>query len=164
MTVTAMPQADPGAPLGPPPPGKAGKKAKKGAKVGRRSRKKLVLVVLVLSLVIAAGWYFVLKPGPAAEQAPEPGQVVALEPIQVNLSAGHYLRLGIALQMTKDVKEAPDGSKALDTAIALFSGRSMEELVRPGEREKLKERLAERLAERYEGEVMDVYFTDFVTQ
>ena len=57
---------------------------------------------------------------PPAEQ-PEPGEVVTLEPIQINLAGGHYLRIGLALQLTADAHEA-DGSKALDATIELFSG------------------------------------------
>ena len=130
-----------------------------------RDKKKLIAITLVAVMVMAgAGWFLFLKPGLGAHQAPEPGQVLGLESIQVNLSGGNYLKLGIALQLTVDVKEAPDGSKALDAAIDLFSGRSMVELVRPGQRDKLKEELANELKKLYDGEVIAIYFTDFVTQ
>jgi flagellar FliL protein len=144
---------------------KAEKKAlKKSGDTPPKSKKKLLIVVLVGGLLIAAGgWFFVLAPA-SATSAPKPGAVVALEPIQVNLAGGHYLKLGLALQITADTKTPPDGSKALDTAIALFSGRSMAELVRPGQRARLKKRLTKNLKHRYDGEVMAVYFTDFVTQ
>ena len=49
----------------------------------------------------------------AGRAPPKPGEVVTLEPIQINLAAGHYLRIGIALQLTAKAHEA-DGSKALD--------------------------------------------------
>ena len=152
MTITAMPKKDaaavPGADEAPP---------------GGKKRKKLLVLVLVVALALAAAWFFVLRPSGAPE-APQPGEVLTLEPIQVNLASGHYLKVGIALQMTSAVKEAPDGSKALDSAIAMFSGRTMEELVGPGKREQLKQQLSDKLRERYDGEVMGVYFTDFVTQ
>jgi flagellar FliL protein len=113
-------------------------------------------------LAIGGGAYwFVLRPHPAA--APKPGEVVKLDPIQVNLASGHYLKIGIALQLTKGAKEV-DGSKALDATIALFSGRDMEQLTKPAQREKLKHQLEGTLEKGYEGGVMDVYFTDFVTQ
>jgi flagellar FliL protein len=109
----------------------------------------------------AAAYWFVLRPAP--QKAPEPGEVAAMEPIQVNLAGGHYLKIGIALQLTADAHEA-EGSQALDATIELFSGRSMDELTRVESREKLKHRLVKELEHRYHGDVMDVYFTDFVTQ
>jgi flagellar FliL protein len=125
-------------------------------------KKKLMAIVLVAILVIGgAAYWFVLKPKP--EKAPEPGEVVTLEPIQVNLAAGHYLKIGIALQLTKGTKEA-DGSKALDATIDTFSGQSMDQLTRTEGRERLKKQLEKELEHRYEDEVMGVYFTDFVTQ
>ena len=60
-------------------------------------------------------------------------------------------------------KEA-DGSKALDAAIELFSGREITEVNDAKERLKLKEELVKELDDLYEGEVMDVYFTQFVSQ
>ena len=125
--------------------------------------KKKVILLLVAMLVVGGGAYwFLLKPAEAKE-APKPGEVVSLEPIQVNLAAGHYLKIGIALQLTAEAHEA-DGSKALDATIELFSNKSMEELTRPDSRAKLKKELEKELKERYHGEVMGVYFTDFVTQ
>jgi flagellar FliL protein len=86
-----------------------------------------------------------------------------MEPIQVNLAGGHYLKIGIALQLTAAAHEA-DGSAALDATIDLFSGKDMSELTRPESREKLKHELEKELEHAYHGDVMGVYFTDFVTQ
>lgn len=130
----------------------------------KRSRKMLLVVgVLVVALVAGAAWWFMLRPA-EADTAPEPGAVLKLEAIQVNLADNHYLRIGIALQATADAGEELDGSKALDATIELFSGQRMQDLTRKGYRTKLKERLLHQVSERYEGEVMGVYFTDFVTQ
>ena len=122
---------------------------------------KLVIGLVALALVGAGTWWFVLRPGPPVE--PEAGQIVTLDSIQINLAEGHYLRLGLALQLTADVEEI-EGSQAMDAAIALFSGRKMEVLSQQANREQLKEQLAHTLDERYDGEVMGVYFTEFVTQ
>ena len=129
---------------------------------GGGGRKKLVLVLLVAVLASCAGaWWFLLRPtGP---EEPVPGEVVALEPIQINLSGGHYLRVGIALQLTETAHEV-DGSKALDEVIALFSGAEPASLARAEHRQKLKHELEETLHESYHGDVMEVYFTEFVTQ
>ena len=126
-------------------------------------KKKVVAVLLVLVLAGVAGWWFMLRPA-SAEEAPEPGEVVVLEAIQVNLADDHYLRIGIALQATAEVEEELDGSKALDATIELFTGRDKVDLARKPYRDQLKKKLEHRLEEAYHGEVMGVYFTDFVTQ
>ena len=147
MTVTAMPTT------GTEPTEAAEKKP-------RRSRKKLVMILVVV-LVLSGGGYWFMRPKPAA--APKPGDVVKLEPIQVNLAASHYLRVGLALQLVQGAKEA-DGSKALDAAIAEFSGLDMAEVNDPAKRDVYKKQLEKELDHRYDGAVMGVYFTEFVTQ
>lgn len=127
----------------------------------RGGRKKLLVVLLAVVLVAVAAYWFVLRPTP--EAAPEPGEVVALDPIQINLAQSHYLRVGIALQLTADAHEA-DGSKALDATIDTFSGAKMEDVQDPEKRRKMKQRLEKELGELYHHEVMEVYFTEFVTQ
>ncbi len=127
-------------------------------------KKKLILIVVVLLLAGGAGYWFFMKPASGAEKAPEPGVVVKLDAIQINLADDHYLKVGIALQASKDAGEELDGSKALDQTIALFSGQSMEDLARRSFRDKMKKNLEHRLDEAYEGEVIGVYFTDFVSQ
>jgi len=135
-----------------------------------RSRKPLVIVLVVLLVAAAAGaaWFFLLRPDPGATPAPEPepekGAVVAVEPVSLNLAGGHYLRLGFSMQLTADAKESPDPSAAIDHAIAIFSGRTVDEVSDPKKRERLRDELAEQLAETYEGEVMGVYLTNYVTQ
>lgn len=125
-------------------------------------RKKLVIAAVLVLALCAGGWYFFLKPS-AEPSEPVPGEVMALEGTQLNLAGGHYLRLGLALQLSADAHEA-EGSKALDAAISLFSGLEVADLTRAEQREELREKLMERLDEAYHGEVIDVYYTEFVTQ
>ena len=151
MTVTAMPatskkDAAPAAPE---------EEKKKGG------LKKIVIILVALLAVGGGAYWFVLKPKPV--EAPKPGTVVALDPIQVNLEGEHYLRIGIALQLTAATKEA-DGSKALDATISEFSGLPVAQVNDPKKRAALKKELQHHLSELYEGEVMGVYFTEFVTQ
>jgi flagellar FliL protein len=154
MTVTAM--APKQAAKGAAPDG-AEEDTKKGSK-----KKKLIIGLVLLLALGGAGYWFFLKPsGPPPE--PEPGEVLKIESIQVNLEGGHYLKIGLALQMTAGAHEA-DGSMALDAAISLFSGKAMAELARTEDRDKLKVELEKELDHLYHGDVMDVYFTDFVTQ
>jgi flagellar FliL protein len=134
----------------------------------------------VLLVVIGAVVYFlVLKPGAApaagtpaaaAAAAPSPsssyapGAVVAIDPVSINLAGGHFLKLGLSLQTTKDAGEEVSGAKAVDAAIELFSNKTMEELTSREGRTKAKTKLVDHLAELYEHKVYDVYFTEFVMQ
>ena len=143
---------------------KPAKATSEGEEAPGGSKKKLILIVVALLVVGGAAYVFVLKPkADPKKEKPVAGEVIALEPRQVNLEGGHYLKLGLALQGTADAHEL-EGSKALDAAISLFSGRSVEEVSRPAELKHLKEELRKELDHLYHGDVMDVYFTDFVTQ
>ncbi|WHP16575.1 flagellar basal body-associated FliL family protein [Cellulomonas sp. ES6] len=131
----------------------------------KRGRRGLV-VVAALVVAAGAGW-FLLRPGAASETEPtevELGTVQAVEPISINLAGGRYLRLGLGLQLTAEVPEDVDTVKALDLAIALFSQRPVEEIRTAEGRDALKRELAAQLTEVYEGEVVDVYFSNFVYQ
>lgn len=125
------------------------------------SKKKLLVIVVALLLVGGAAYWFFLKPSGSTPE-PVPGEIVTLDSTQINLADHHYLRLGMALQLTTTAHEA-DGSKALDAAIELFSGKRMDQ-IEGHKRAALKEKLLKELEELYEGGVMDVYFTEFVTQ
>ncbi len=150
MTVTAMPKN----------PATEAAGAEEPAE-GKKGGKKKILVILVLVLVLGGGGYWMFRPKPPAP--PKPGEVVTLDAIQINLAGNHYLRIGIALQLTAKAKEA-DGSKALDATIDEFSGRDLAEVTDPKKRRGLKKELEHTLEELYEDEVMGVYFTEFVTQ
>ncbi|SFB17836.1 flagellar basal body-associated FliL family protein [Cellulomonas marina] len=149
-----------------------------GAAPTRKGRGKKLLIMIAVAVLAGAGagyWLF-LRPAPAeptaeeaeiaAEEAAaaELGAVQPVEPISINLADGHYLRLGLGLQLTIAVVEDVDVSKAVDRAIALFSMRPVEEVGSAEGREALKAELATQLEEAYEGEIVDVYFTTYVTQ
>lgn len=121
----------------------------------------MIIGVLVLAIAAGAAYWFLLRP--KGEVEAKPGEVLTLEPIQVNLASGHYLRLGMALQLVEGAHEV-DGSKALDAAITVFSGRPVGEVNEAKMREELRHELDEVLHERYHGEVMEVLFTEYVTQ
>lgn len=149
--------------------GSAAKEPPAPAKEPKKSHRlrTLVLVVAGLAVVAAGVWFFLLRgpAGPAEEPAPVPGAVLAVDPVSLNLSEGHYLRLGFALQLTADVgEETPDTSQAVDLAIALFSGHTVAEISDPATREALKAQFAAELSDAYDGEVMGVYLTNYVTQ
>jgi len=128
-----------------------------------RSKKRVLIAVLVVVLLLGGGAYFVLKPSSGSGK-PEPGAVDPLDSVQINLAGGHYLRLGIALQLREGAATDVDGSKALDAAINLFSGQSVGEVDQGQVRNSLKAKLGQQLTSLYDGDVMGVYFTEFVTQ
>lgn len=149
------------------------KKGAKGAKAAGEEepakgggKKKLIVVIAVAVLLVAGGGYFFLGRSNGASAAPkdQPGAVVPLDAIQVNLSGEHYLRISVALQMTTTAEAEVDGSKAQDAVISTFSGKPIAQVDDPGTRAKLKAQLLERVRELYEKKVMDLYFTQFVTQ
>jgi flagellar FliL protein len=131
-----------------------------------RSKKKLIMIVVLVLVLGGVGYVFLGRGGGKAEAAPKPvpGKVVPLEAIHVNLAGGHYLKVGMALQATDTVAEAPDGSKALDIAIETFSGKTLAQLNDVKARDAIKHELVHKVDEAYEGEIMDIYFTEFVTQ
>ena len=149
MTVTAMPNNDT-------------KEEKKG---GRRN---LIVIAVLLLVILAGGAYMVLKPkGGSAHSKPAPpakGAVLALSNLQINLADGHYLSLGLALQETKKASADLDGSQAEDAAINEFTGLSLQQVDTAAQREQLKAELLKTLEKDYPDEVMDVYYTAFVTQ
>lgn len=133
--------------------------------VAPKSRKKLVVILVAVLLAAGAAAYVFLFSGgePEGEAEPVPGEVLTVEAMSLNLADGRYLRLGLGLQLTEEVHDI-DSAKARDAAIALFSGRTVTEIADPATRDALKSELAHTLHEAYEGEVIDVYLTEYVTQ
>lgn len=141
---------------------------KKG-RLARLGKKKLIMIVAALLVLGGAAAFFLMPKKSGAAPAPKPGAVEALDSTSVNLAGGHYLRVGIALQLTTTAEagegsEGPDGSKAKDLLIATFSGQTVETLNNAEKREKLKKELEKKVEEAYEGQTMGIYFTEFVTQ
>jgi flagellar FliL protein len=133
-------------------------------------KKKLLIIGLVAVLAIGAGAYFFLFSGSSAEAAaPEPGSVLVVDPVAINLAGGSYLKLGIALQYTLAFDgggghggTVQDGSKALDLAIAQFSGAALADV--QTNREAMKAALQESIVKAYHEDVMSIYYTEYVTQ
>jgi flagellar basal body-associated protein FliL len=106
-----------------------------------------------------------IPPDPLTERGP----VLELDSKTLNLADGHYLKLGLALQLDKTgvVETAKDeglGAKALDMARKSFSTKTMDELSKPAVRDQIQQQLGLQACHAYEGEVLTVFFTDFVMQ
>lgn len=131
-------------------------------------RKKLILILLVVLLVAAGAAYFFLFSGSAEAEEPVPGEVLAIEPVAVNLAGGGYLKIGLALQLvageggSSHNVNAPSGAKAADLVISTFSQAAPADVT--GAREALKTALEQKIIEAYEGEVISIYYTEYVTQ
>jgi flagellar protein FliL len=133
-------------------------------------KKKLLLIGLVAVLALAAAaYFFVFSSGSAeAEPAAEPGEtVLSIDPVAINLAGGSYLKLGIALQFSAEFDAGghegdPDGSKALDLAISQFSGAALSDV--QTNREAMKAALQQAVVAAYDGDVMSIYYTEYVTQ
>ena len=111
----------------------------------------------------------------AAEVATH-GPVQNLEPITLNLADGHFLKIGLALQLAEvegaahgEAEELP-AAKALDIAITELGSYTMDELATPKGRELVKKKLSEQVGKAYTDPethaplVTKVYFTEFVMQ
>ncbi|MGV8967684.1 MAG: flagellar basal body-associated FliL family protein [Cellulomonas sp.] len=145
---------------------------------GKKKRKKPKKIVLIIGAVVilaiaGAAYFFFLKPAadpnaaPPPAPAPIPGKILTIDAVSVNLADGHYLRLGLGLQLIEGGghgETGPDPAHALDLAIAMYSGHTVAEVSDPATRDALKAELLTELEHAYEGEVMDVYLTDYVTQ
>jgi flagellar protein FliL len=137
----------------------------------KKSKKKLIIIVLAAVLLIGGGvggYLMFFGSKNAKKPAPVAGVVAPLDATTINLADGHYLKLQMSLQATNKVAEAPDGSKALDIAISLYSNQSSTTLLSKDGRDQSKEQLKEQIVKAYtinkEEEIMDVYFTTFVIQ
>ncbi len=143
--------------------------AEDGAKAAPGKKKLALLALPVVALL--AGWFFLLGPGAGSGEAvakePEPGEVLELEPITMNLADGRLLKVGLSLQFIVpdgELHGEPSGSKALDEAITFLGSHTYDQLVAPAGREAAKGELSKRVSDRYHHEVMAVYFTEFVMQ
>jgi flagellar protein FliL len=109
----------------------------------------------------------------------EPGPVVALEPMTMNIEGGSILKVGLALQLHNSGEESGGGgghgapaeetddphkgyARVLDIAIEVFGKRAYADLVGSEGREAAKHELVEHLHEAYPEEIEDVYLTEFV--
>lgn len=115
------------------------------------------------------------------KEEPEVHHIIDLEPVNVNLAGGHYLRVAISIGMA--AAEAKEGeaadshgakddktvtteptAPAADLVLSTFSGKTVEELSTLEGRVQAREALHEGLKEFYGEEVLTVFFTEFVMQ
>ncbi len=141
----------------------AKKKGKRVGKGGLFKSKKFILAVVGV-LVVGGGAYKFLMPHKAAP--PTGGDVVPIDAMTVNLAAGHYLKVAVAVQLVKGKASATsfDTSHAAELVIDEFSNRQITLIDTNAERKKLTADLLTQLKKAYPGEVYAAFLTQFVAQ
>src|SRR4051794_29007457 len=146
----------------------------------KKHRNNLIPAVVVAAGLLGAG-YFMSQGGskanaaPAAAAAPTPtttakdanGDVDKITSVTINLADGHYVKLGLALQLKEGIKSADfdaQSAKALDLAISTMGDRTMAQLAAPGGRDAAKDDLSRKVLAAYNGKVTAIFFTEFVMQ
>lgn len=148
------------------------KDEKDTAEAPKKSNKMLLMIIVVAVVALlggGAGAFFMMKGDSAKAAPPEKGAVNAIDAaLTINLADGHYLKLGFALQQTADAAEEVETSEALNLAIETYTGMTVAELSTDKGRAAAKEQLLHKIVEAYTEDgkkmVMDIYFTQFVTQ
>ena len=144
------------------------------AEAPKKSKKMLLIIVIALVVLGGggAGAFFMLK-GDSAEAAaekPVKGAVVTMDnALTINLADGHYLKLAFTLQATEEAGEVEiDNAEAIDIAIDKYTGMEIAELETEEGRTTAKKELLEEIEKVYNVDdkhiIMDIYFTQFVTQ
>ena len=140
-----------------------------------KKSKKMLMIIVIAVVVLGgggAGAFFMLKgdSAAAAEEKPVKGAVVAMDSaLTINLADGHYLKLAFTLQATEEAGEAEiDNAEAIDIAIDRYTGMKIAELETEKGRQSAKAGLLEAIEKVYNVDdahiIMDIYFTQFVTQ
>jgi flagellar FliL protein len=151
------------------------KDEKEAAETEAPKKSKKMLIIIVLAVVLLGGgagaYFFLFAPDEAAAaEKPVKGAVVTMEnALTINLAEAHYLKLAFAMQMTEEAgEEEIDTAEALDLAIDQYTGMEIAELETTKGREKAKEELLEKIEKAYNVDgkhlVMDLYYTQYVTQ
>lgn len=131
-----------------------------------KKSKKMLIIVVVLLAAVGGGYYFFLGSSKsAATEKAKPGEVATVEAMTLNLADGHYLKLGLGIQLNEGVGvDTFDVSQASDIAIASFADASMKDYSSDKARQAKKKEYIDKLNKAYDDEVYDVFFTTFVMQ
>jgi flagellar FliL protein len=145
----------------------------------KKHRNNLVPALVVAAGLLGAG-YFMSQGGgkanaAAATAGPTPtttakdanGEVDKINSVTINLADGHYVKLGLALQLKEGLKAADfdtQSARALDLAISTMGDRTMAQLGAPGGRDAAKDELSRKVIAAYNGKVAAIFFTEFVMQ
>jgi flagellar FliL protein len=148
-------------------------KGKDDAKGEKKKSPVKLIVLVVVGLVGGIGVSKVMgggSSGPVVEPPPEAGEVANIEPININLADGRFLRVAVGAQLTKKVPEKAEawvkveGAKVNDAMIRVFSGKTIAVIQSTEGREEALKELEELVSESTEKQVMKVYLVEYVSQ
>lgn len=156
----------PGGSTGRPPGGAFGAKVAEATDAvppKAKSKKKLIMIVVGLLVVAGIGYKFLAPKPPYVASG---GDIVALDAQTLNLASGHYLKVGVSVQLLKAKATAAnfDTAEASELVIEEFSNRAIDTLATNDARKKLTAELLKGLKKVYPEKVWDVFVTQFVTQ
>ena len=142
-------------------------KGKKGkdAKAAKGSKKKKLIILVVLLLVVGGAAYKILMP-PPKPGPPKAGDSVVLGPLTLNLTDGHYLQVGVSIDLVqgKATKDKFETAPATQAVIDEFSNRTVASLSSRAARTKSLAELVTEMKKEYPGEVFNAHLTLFVMQ
>ena len=160
------------------------KKAAEDEAGGKSSKAKMAGMAVAFVAIGAVAGPKVMGGGTPAATAADTttttvaGPVIVLDKVTLNLADGHLLQVGLALELSAEHADGGGGhgapaddtdptkgyAKAIDATIEVLGEETMSGLAAPGGRERAKHALEEQLHELYHGEVVSVYFHQFVMQ
>ncbi len=149
------------------------------------SKKRIILIVIALVVLagLGGGGFFAYKTFFAAPEEPPPeeaappppkatmGPVYPMDPFLVNLAdpgRPRFLKVMLQLELDNDAVAAELDTlkpKVRDALLTLLSSKASVDLTTVGDKERLRNEILHRLnAFLSTGQVVEVYFTDFVVQ
>ncbi len=132
--------------------------------------KKFLLFLLTVIIFVGGGGviFYVLQQGGENEQkkAAASFKIMELEPVVINLSDGHYIRIAIALGYTGDESELKNKLPAInDILITTVGAMTSKELISPEGKELLKENLLLKINSILSGaHVRNIFYREFIVQ
>jgi len=130
--------------------------------------KKILILLLVVTMVAGGGvLFYVIQEGKKNEQKTAASfKIMELEPIVINLSDGHYIRIAIALGYTGKESELKSKLPAInDILITTVGAMSSKELISPEGKELLKENLLLKINSVLSGvQVRNIFYREFIVQ
>lgn len=142
---------------------------------GKKGGMKKIVIVVVGLVVVGVGAQMTVLKKPAAEAGAATtttvlgGDLVAVEPMSVNLADGHYLKVGVAIELVaggdaKYFEKAGKPNKVRDLIITSAASRTMADLATVEGKEKFRAELDEGSKKLYKDDYHGIYFTEFVMQ
>ncbi|GAB6076230.1 flagellar basal body-associated FliL family protein [Desulfurobacterium crinifex] len=130
--------------------------------------KKFLLFLLAVFVFVGGGGvlFYVLQKGEDEQKTAASFKIMELEPIVINLSDGHYIRIAIALGYTGKESELKSKLPAInDILITTVGAMSSKELISPEGKELLKENLLLKINSVLSGvQVRNIFYREFIVQ